>query len=65
MTAADVRAEHEEALRRLTPEQRQAIFRLERASQQTNFNGRHWRDNLQAIFETEALKRSTPNAGEA
>lgn len=53
-----VKAEHETALATLTHEQRRALYRIERAQQLTNFNHRHWRENLTALFESEAEARN-------
>lgn len=58
VSADDVKRVHEAALASLTPTQRQAIGRLERATQLTNFNGRHWRENLRAVFASEAERHS-------
>lgn len=58
VTAADIEAEHREAMAALTPAQRRALDRLAAARQQTNFNGRFPKENLQAIFAAEARARS-------
>ena len=58
ITAAEIEAEHREALATLTPAQRRALDRLASARQQTNFNGRFPRENLQAIFVAEARART-------
>lgn len=58
MTAADIRAEHDQALATLTPLQRRALDRLREASQLTVFNGRSPRENLQVMFRREADVRS-------
>jgi hypothetical protein len=58
VTAADIEAEHRAALATLTPDQRRALDRLANARQRTNFNGRFPQENLQAIFNAEALART-------
>jgi len=54
MTPLDVQFEHERALASLTPEQRRALARLQRASQAATFNHHTQAENLRDLFEAEA-----------
>jgi hypothetical protein len=58
-----VKDEHEHALATLTPEQRWALGRIQRAEQLTNFNHRSFGENLTMVIEAEAERRTC--AGEA
>jgi hypothetical protein len=58
VTAADIEAEHHAALESLTREQRWALYRMQRAFQESNFNHRKIAENLVRIFEDEAKKRN-------
>jgi hypothetical protein len=65
MSPAQIAVEHEAALASLTPQQLRALDRLREASQQTNFNGKFPKENLEAIFRREAYVRSEREAGTA
>ncbi len=54
VTAMDVQFEHERALESLTPAQRRALARLQRAAQPASFNHHTRAENLRDIFEAEA-----------
>ena len=58
VTAADVETEHHDALESLTKEQRWALYRVQRAYQESHFNHRKIGENLQKIFEAEAVRRN-------
>lgn len=57
----DIEAEHQEALATLTREQRWALSRLQRATQASQFNHKKIADNLDRIFEDEAVRRNEAN----
>ncbi len=58
ITANDIRAEHEAAVAGLTAAQRRALGRIEYARRQCPFNNRGTDENLTAVFEVEARRRS-------
>jgi len=62
VTAADIEAEHHAALDSLSKEQRWALYRMQRAFQESNFNHRKIGDNLARLFEEEARKRNEASA---
>ena len=59
-TATDIQFEHERALASLTPEQRRALARLQRAAQCATFNHHTQAENLRDLFaaEAEALNKA-------
>lgn len=62
VTAADIETEHHAALDTLTKEQRWALYRVQRAFQESHFNHRKIAENLGHIFEEEARKRNEAEA---
>jgi hypothetical protein len=58
VTPADIESEHHEALESLTREQRWALYRVQRAYQESHFNHRKIGENLEKIFEDEARRRN-------
>jgi hypothetical protein len=62
VTPADIEAEHHEALDSLTKEQRWALYRVQRAYQESHFNHRKMQENLDKIFEDEARRRNEAEA---
>ncbi len=58
VTPEDVEAEHHDALDSLTKEQRWALYRVQRAYQESHFNHRKIGENLEKIFEDEARRRN-------
>lgn len=58
ITPEEIAAEHHQALDSLTKEQRWALYRLQRAHQESHFNHRKMADNLDRIFEDEAQRRN-------
>ncbi len=58
VTAADIEAEHHKALDSLSKEQRWALYRVQRAYQESHFNHRKIVENLEKIFEAEAQRRN-------
>jgi hypothetical protein len=58
VTPADIETEHHEALESLTREQRWALYRVQRAYQESHFNHRKIGENLEKIFEDEARRRN-------
>ena len=58
VTPAEVEADHHEALDSLTKEQRWALYRVQRAYQESHFNHRKIGENLEKIFEAEAARRN-------
>jgi hypothetical protein len=58
VTAADIEAEHYKALDSLTKEQRWALYRVQRAYQESHFNHRKLAENLEQIFADEAKRRN-------
>ena len=61
-TAADIEAEHDRALETLTKEQRWALYRMQRAYQESHFNHRKISENLVRLFEDEARRRNEAEA---
>ena len=57
-TAADIEAEHDRALEHLSKEQRWALYRVQRAYQESHFNHRKTSENLAHLFEDEAKRRN-------
>jgi hypothetical protein len=62
VTPTDIEAEHHEALDSLTKEQRWALYRVQRAYQESHFNHRKMQENLDKIFEDEARRRNEAEA---
>lgn len=58
VTPEDVEAEHHKALDSLTREQRWALYRVQRAYQESHFNHRKIGENLGKIFADEARRRN-------
>jgi hypothetical protein len=58
VTAADIEFEHKRALASLTPAQRKALARLQKAAQCATFNHHTSAENLRDIFEAEAVSLS-------
>jgi hypothetical protein len=58
ITAHDIKAEHEAAVAAFSQEQRRALGRLEQARRQCPFNNRSANENLETIFEAEAMRRN-------
>ena len=58
VTPADIEAEHQKALDSLTKEQRWALYRVQRAYQESHFNHHRIGENLEKIFESEAARRN-------
>jgi hypothetical protein len=54
VTATDIEFEHKRALASLTPSQRKALARLQKAAQTATFNHHTQAENLRDIFEAEA-----------
>ena len=65
VTPADVEAEHRQALETLTKEQRWALYRVQRAYQESHFNHHRIGENLEKIFEDEARRRNEAEARKA
>jgi hypothetical protein len=62
ITPAEIEDEHRQALDSLTKEQRWALYRVQRAYQESHFNHRKMAENLDRIFEDEALRRNEAEA---
>jgi len=62
VTATDIETEHHKALDSLTKEQRWALYRVQRAYQESHFNHRKIGENLTKIFEQEAERRNDADA---
>jgi hypothetical protein len=62
VTSRDIEVEHHEALESLTKEQRWALYRVQRAYQESHFNHRKMVENLEKIFEDEAKRRNEAEA---
>jgi hypothetical protein len=62
VTPEDVETEHHEALESLTKEQRWALYRVQRAYQESHFNHRKIGENLEKIFDDEARRRNEAEA---
>jgi hypothetical protein len=54
LTATDIECEHKRALASLTPAQRKALARLQKAAQCATFNHHTQAENLRDIFQAEA-----------
>ncbi len=54
--ATDIAKAHHAAMNALTPDQRHAIERVQRALQVGVFNGRRFAENLGEVFEREAAQ---------
>jgi hypothetical protein len=62
VTPADIEAEHHRALDSLTREQRWALYRVQRAYQESHFNHHRIGENLEKIFAAEAVRRNEAEA---
>ncbi len=58
----EIEDEHHQALDSLTKEQRWALYRVQRAYQESHFNHKKMAENLDRIFEDEALRRNEAEA---
>jgi hypothetical protein len=58
ITPEDIEDEHRQALDSLSKEQRWALHRVQRASQESHFNHKKMAENLDRIFEDEARRRN-------
>ena len=61
-TAADIEAEHELAMASLSKQQRWALYRVQRAYQEAQFNHRRMSENLARLFADEARRRNESEA---
>jgi hypothetical protein len=59
ISADDIRKEHDAAMASLTPVQRKAIDRLAQARRMATFNHRWAAENLQLLFDAEAVERDS------
>ena len=58
ITPEEIEQEHRQALDSLSKEQRWALFRVQRAYQESHFNHKRIAENLDKIFEDEARRRN-------
>lgn len=64
-TADDIKREHQAALASLTPGQKRAIDRLAKARRMSTFNHRWSGENLEILFEADAIERDASLASAA
>ena len=62
VTPDDIESEHKDALESLTKEQRWALYRVQRAYQESHFNHKKMAENLETIFADEAKRRNEAEA---
>lgn len=62
ITPEEIEDEHRLALDSLTKEQRWALYRVQRAYQESHFNHKKMAENLDRIFEDEANRRNEAEA---